>query len=90
VTGSNPFSIEPSENFQRSLKPFKKSKGYRDDFAELLSSTLENLMSDPYPRNSRQEPLPGKLKLPDDWTFHKLEFKAGKGASGQVRLMYGE
>jgi hypothetical protein len=86
VTGSNPFSIEPSENFQRSFK--KLAKSFRGDFVEQISGILENLIDDPYPRNARQEPLPGNLRLPDDWTFQKLEFKFGKGASGQVRLMY--
>jgi mRNA-degrading endonuclease YafQ of YafQ-DinJ toxin-antitoxin module len=86
VTGSNPFSIEPSENFQRSFK--KLAKSYRSDFVERISEILETLIDDPYPRNSRQEPLPGNLRLPEDWTFHKMEVKVGKGASGQVRLMY--
>lgn len=46
------------------------------------------MLEEPYPRNSRREPLPRKIKLPDDWTFHKLELKLAKGASGQIRLMY--
>ncbi|MGM0457084.1 MAG: hypothetical protein ACQERW_13075, partial [Cyanobacteriota bacterium] len=24
----------------------------------------------------------------EDWTFHKLEIRVAKGASGQIRLMY--
>ncbi|TFI51854.1 hypothetical protein BLD44_024020 [Mastigocladus laminosus UU774] len=46
------------------------------------------MYSDQYPINSRNEPLPGKIRLPQGWTFHKLELKVSKGASGQVRLMY--
>jgi hypothetical protein len=49
---------------------------------------LEDLIEDPYPTNSRDEPLPGKIHLPKQWTFHKLEIRVSKGASGQIRLMY--
>jgi mRNA-degrading endonuclease RelE of RelBE toxin-antitoxin system len=86
VTGSNPFSIEESDNFKRSFKKLAKSLG--DDFVEILAEALENLIDDPYPIRSRNEPLPAKIKLPEGWTFDKLEIKVGKGASGQVRLMY--
>jgi mRNA-degrading endonuclease YafQ of YafQ-DinJ toxin-antitoxin module len=86
VTGSNPFSIEESDNFRRSFKKLAKALG--SDFVELLAEVLENLIDDPYPINSRNEPLPAKIQLPEGWTFHKLELKTGKGASGQVRLMY--
>nr|WP_242032847.1 hypothetical protein [Oscillatoria sp. FACHB-1406] len=55
---------------------------------ELVAKNLENLIDNPYPQNSRHEPLPGKLKLSEEWTFHKLDLKISKGASGQVRLMY--
>ncbi|RUT06806.1 hypothetical protein DSM106972_030630 [Dulcicalothrix desertica PCC 7102] len=86
MTGSNPFSIEKSDNFRRSLKKIAKALG--DDFIDLLTEVLEGLIEDQYPVNSRQEPLPAKIQLPEEWTFHKLEFKYGKGASGQIRLMY--
>jgi len=78
--------IEESDNFKRSFKKLAKALG--SDFVELLSEVLENLIDDQYPINSRNEPLPAKIQLPEGWTFHKLELKAGKGASGQVRLMY--
>ncbi|BAY94556.1 MULTISPECIES: hypothetical protein [unclassified Tolypothrix] len=86
MTGSNPFSIEESDNFRRSFKKLAKALG--SDFVEMLGEVLEGLIDDPYPINSRNEPLPAKIQLPEGWTFHKLELKAGKGASGQVRLMY--
>ncbi|BAY25190.1 hypothetical protein NIES2100_49960 [Calothrix sp. NIES-2100] len=86
MTGSNPFSIEESDNFRRSFKKLAKALG--SDFVELLAEVLESLIDDPYPINSRNEPLPAKIQLPEGWTFNKLELKAGKGASGQVRLMY--
>jgi mRNA-degrading endonuclease YafQ of YafQ-DinJ toxin-antitoxin module len=43
---------------------FKKlAKNYRSDLTEQVSKTLEVLLKDPYPRNCRQEPLPGSLKV---------------------------
>ncbi|MBD2097121.1 hypothetical protein H6F90_18640 [Trichocoleus sp. FACHB-591] len=86
MTGSTPFSIEKSENFARSLK--KLSKAYNKEFIEIVVNILEGLIDAPYPPSSRDEPLPSKIKLPEGWTFHKLEFRCSKGASGQIRLMY--
>ncbi|MDJ0617079.1 MAG: hypothetical protein QNJ63_10090 [Calothrix sp. MO_192.B10] len=85
MTGSTPFLIEESDNFRRSFKKLAKVHG--NDFVELIAEVLENLLEEQYPINSRQEPLPSKINLPE-WTFHKLELKVGRGASGQIRLMY--
>jgi mRNA-degrading endonuclease RelE of RelBE toxin-antitoxin system len=85
MTGSQPFSIEASDNFHRS---FKKLKKVIKPHLDKIRDELEGLLIDPYPNKSRREPLPGKLKLPEDWTFHKLEIRVAKGASGQIRLMY--
>jgi len=54
----------------------------------MIDKVLENLIEDPYPNTSRREPLPRKLKLPEGWTFHRIEIRVSKGASGQIRLMY--
>lgn len=86
MTGSSQFLIEESDNFKRSFKKLAKVHGA--SFVELVADILENLTEDQYPRNSRNEPLPGKIKLTEGWTFHKLEFRISKGASGQIRLMY--
>lgn len=86
MTGSAPFSIEDSENFKRSFKKLAKIHGA--GFVELVAEVLEDLTEDQYPLNSRKEPLPGKIQLTERWTFHKLEFRVSKGASGQIRLMY--
>ncbi|NEP30949.1 MULTISPECIES: hypothetical protein [Moorena] len=91
MTGSNPFSIdtENSQNFYRSLKKLAKDhKVHKNSFFLLVTQVLDNLIENPYPRNSRQEPFPKTSKLPEGWTFHKLELKFGQGASGQIRLMY--
>lgn len=86
MTGSTPFSIEESENFKRSFKKLAKVHG--TGFVELVAEILEYLIEDQYPLKSRNEPLPGNVSLPEGWTFHKLEFRVSKGASGQIRLMY--
>lgn len=86
MTGSTPFSIEASDNFKRSFK--KLAKVHRDSFVALMTKTLEDLIDDQYPNNSRNEPLPGKTQLPEDWTFHKLEIRFSKGASGQISSYY--
>lgn len=86
MTGSIPFSIESSDNFERSFK--KLAKVHKNSFVELIAKTLEDLIDGQYPHNSRQEPLPGKIQLPEGWTFHKLDIRVSKGAAGQIRLMY--
>lgn len=86
MTGLTPFSIEKSDNFQRSFKKLAKFHG--SSFVELMVEIIENLTEEQYPYNSRQEPLPSKMQLTEGWTFHKLELRFAKGASGQIRLMY--
>lgn len=86
MTGSNPFSVKPSDNFNRSFK--KLGKTYGATFTDKVEEVLEELIDESYPTISRNEPLPSNLKLPEGWTFHKIAFKHSKGASGQIRLMY--
>jgi mRNA-degrading endonuclease YafQ of YafQ-DinJ toxin-antitoxin module len=88
VGGSIPFSIEESDNFKRSFKKLAKIHKNTTIFLDRVADALENLIDDQYPNNSRNEPLPGKVQLPEGWTFHKLELWVSKGASGQIRLMY--
>lgn len=61
MTGSPPFSIEESDNFRRSFR--KLAKVHKGGFVELIAKTLEDLIDDQYPKNSRQEPLPGEVEL---------------------------
>jgi len=86
MTGSTPYSIEKSANFGRSFK--KLVKGYKIDILTIVGNCLEELLVNPYPLTSRNEPLPQKTNLPQGWTFHKLELRVGRGASGQIRIMY--
>ena len=91
MTGSNPFLLEKTENFERSFKKLAKSyksKSQQQQFFATIASCIEELILDPYPPKSRTEPLPRGIKLSDDWRFYKLVIVVAKGASGQVRLMY--
>jgi Protein of unknown function (DUF4065) len=54
---------------------------YSEFFVELVAEVLEGLINDQYPINSRHEPLPAKIQLPEGWRFHKLELRVGKGAN---------
>ena len=87
MAGSTPFSIEPSDNFERSFKKLAKIHN-KGNFPEIIEKSLEELIEEQYPPASRQEPLPSNLKLSEDWTFHKLEIRFSKGESGQIKLMY--
>jgi mRNA-degrading endonuclease RelE of RelBE toxin-antitoxin system len=86
VSGSNPFLIKPADQFNCSFK--KLSKAYRSDFVDKIAAILESLILEPLPTNSRREPLPSNLQLPEGWTFHKIAFKYSRGASGQIRIIY--
>lgn len=87
MAGSTHFSIEESENFKRSFK--KLAKVHKNNkFVERTLLILEDLIENQYPPNSWEEPIPRKIQLPKEWTFHKLGFTVCKGASGQIRLMY--
>ncbi|MGB3509958.1 MAG: hypothetical protein WBA93_12095 [Microcoleaceae cyanobacterium] len=91
MTGSTPFLIEKFTNFERSLKKLVKtykSKSQQQEFIQVISKHLEELIINPYPPQARAEPLPSSLKLPDEWQFYKLVVTIAKGASGQIRLMY--
>mgnify|MGYP003403054021 CR=1 FL=1 len=67
MTGSTPFSIEASDNFKRSFK--KLAKVHREKFIALITKTLEDLIDEQYPKNSRKEPLPEKLQFLEGWTL---------------------
>ncbi|MBF2098857.1 MAG: type II toxin-antitoxin system RelE/ParE family toxin [Gloeomargaritaceae cyanobacterium C42_A2020_066] len=88
MTGSLPFLLQKTDSFEKSFKKLAKSNAYRGEALEIISQSLENLQEDPYPTNARDEPLPSGVNLNRDWTLHKLEIRVGKGAAGQVRLIY--
>ncbi|MGK7942421.1 MAG: type II toxin-antitoxin system RelE/ParE family toxin [Crocosphaera sp.] len=91
MTGLSPFSLEKSEQFERSFKKLiksYKSQSKKREFKELIAKSLKEMIINPYPTKARSEPLPSGLKLSNDWQFYKLVIVAAKGASGQIRIMY--
>ncbi|MEA5421393.1 hypothetical protein VB712_19380 [Spirulina sp. CCNP1310] len=88
MPGSPQFSLEQTNEFARTLKKLVKSKAYDKNFNVIISEVIWGLLNNPYPSNSRDEPLPRGTRISKQWTFHKLTIKIGKGASGQVRLIY--
>ncbi len=88
MTGSLRFSLEATDQFNRTFRRLAKSKAYGNDFKDVVGEVLRGLLHDPYPSNSRDEPLPRGTRIPEPWTFHKLTIKIGPGASGQLRLVY--
>lgn len=88
MTGSLRFSLETTDQFNRTFKKLAKSKAYGKNLKDVVSEVLKGLLNDPYSSNSRDEPLPRGTRIPEQWTFHKLSIKIGQGASGQVRLVY--
>ncbi len=88
MTGLPPFFLEKTDSFERTFKKLAKSKVYGNNFSNTIVAILKDLVHEVYPRSSRDEPLPGGINIPNEWTLHKLEIKIGQGASGQVRLIY--
>jgi mRNA-degrading endonuclease RelE of RelBE toxin-antitoxin system len=91
MTGSTPYSLKKSVNFEKSVQKLVKSyksKLQKKNFINEISKYLEKLILDPYPSQARSEPLPSTLILPEEWRFYKLVIVIAKGASGQIRIMY--
>ena len=91
MTGLPPFLLEKKDTFQTSFKKLiksYKSKSQQQDFIRFISNQIESLLVNPYPAQSRTEPLPVGIRLPDNLQFYKLVIIVAKGGSGQIRLMY--
>ncbi len=90
MTGSLPYSLKSLDNFESSFKKLGKSyksKTQREGFITVIEQAIENLTTNPYPTDSRSEPLIG-IAFPSSFRFCKLVIVVAKGASGQIRLMY--
>ena len=89
MTGSDPFLIESNDIFEDYLqKLLKSNKSFKNQIVETVGDYLEKLITDPYLSKSHLEPVPKSYEIREGWTFRKLAFTIGKGASGQIRLMY--
>ncbi len=91
MAGSTPYLLKKSANFERSFKKLAKSyksNHQKQEFIKIIGNYLEEIIINPYPPQSRNEPLPSGFKLPEDCGFYKLVIVITKGSSGQIRLMY--
>ena len=69
-----PFLLEKKDTYQTSFKKLiksYKSKSQQQDFIRFISNQIESLIINPYPAQSRTEPLPGGIRLPDNLQFYK-------------------
>lgn len=83
MSGSNPYSLEETGKFKRSLKKIATPA-----LKKPLADYLKELTLNPEHPKAEREPQPGGYTIPPDWAFYKLRFQIGKGASGKIRLMY--
>ncbi|NET43799.1 hypothetical protein [Okeania sp. SIO2B3] len=91
MTGSTLFSIEKTTNFKQTFKKLVKtykSKSQKEEFIQVITKCLEELIINPYLPQARPEALPNGQKLPNECQFYKLALTIAKGASGKIRLMY--
>jgi hypothetical protein len=99
MTGSTEYSIvwttKTTKKYERTLKKLAKlykGKSDRQVFKQFVSEQLQDrLCSDPYLPQSRSEPSPSNIILPEGLEFRKMTFKMQPrrgGASGEGRLMY--
>ena len=99
MTGSTEYSIvwttKTTKKYERTLKKLAKlykGKSDRQVFKQFVSEQLQDrLCFDPYLPQSRSEPLPSNVILPEGLEFRKMTFKMQPrrgGASGEGRLMY--
>ncbi len=95
MTGSTKYSIVWTKKSERTLKQLGKlykAKSEQQIFKQFVSKQLlKKLRSDPFPTQSRAEPLPSNMTLPEGLAFRKLKFEMQPrrgGASGEGRLMY--
>jgi hypothetical protein len=88
------FSVQPTPKFERSAKILKKSfksKRQEQTFVDCVTAIVQSLVQEPRDPDSRLEPIPKGLNVPENGEFRKLVFQVpGKsGAAGEGRLMYG-
>lgn len=91
MSGSLPFLIEKTEQFEKSFKKLVKSyksQSQKEKFVRFISNFLDEITNNPYPNKSRSEPLPNGVKSPQEWVLYKLRIMFAKGASGQIRIIY--
>lgn len=87
------FKVQLLGKFERSAKVLKKgfkSKRQQQQFVDEVTALIRALVQEPRHPDSRLEPIPRGIELPDGWEFRKLVFDAPgtAGAAGEGRLIY--
>lgn len=92
-SGLRVFEIQLSPKFERTVKSLKKSfksKRQEQQFIERVTEIIRSLAEEPRDPNSRLEPIPKGISIPEGWEFRKLVFDVPgtSGAAGEGRLIY--
>jgi hypothetical protein len=87
------FRVQPLAKFERSAKVLKKSfksKRQQQQFVDAVTALIRALAQEPRHPDSRLEPIPKGVEVPDGWEFRKLVFDVPgtAGAAGEGRLVY--
>ena len=87
------FEVQPLAKFERSVKVLKKgfkSKRQQQQFVDAVIALIRALVQEPRHPDSRLEPIPKGLSVPNVWEFRKLAFDVPgtAGAAGEGRLIY--
>jgi hypothetical protein len=93
ANGSPMFKVQPLAKFERSAKVLKKgfkSKRQQQQFVDAVTELIRALVQEPRHPDSRLEPIPKGVDVPDGWEFRKLAFNVPgtAGAAGEGRLVY--
>jgi hypothetical protein len=87
------FEVQLLPKFERTTKNLKKSfksKRQEQQFVDRLTEIIRSLVQEPRDPNSRLEPIPKGVLIPEGWEFRKLVFDVPgtAGAAGEGRLIY--
>jgi hypothetical protein len=87
------FRVQPLAKFERSAKVLKKgfkSRRQQQQFVDAVTELIRALVQEPRHPDSRLEPIPKGVEVPEGWEFRKLLFAVPgtAGAAGEGRLVY--
>jgi mRNA-degrading endonuclease RelE of RelBE toxin-antitoxin system len=93
ANGWQMFRVQPLPKFERSAKVLKKgfkSKRQQQQFVDAVTELIRALVQEPRHPDSRLEPIPKGVEVPEGWEFRKLVFDVpgSAGAAGEGRLVY--
>jgi hypothetical protein len=93
ANGWRMFRVQTLAKFERSAKGLKKgfkSKRQQQQFVDVVTGLIRALVQEPRHPDSRLEPIPKGVAVPDGWEFRKLVFEVPgtAGAAGEGRLVY--